>query len=243
MYLGLLQSRGCRRASCKIDRLASSFAPPLVDQGVHGPSIDSTVALMHLLNVISIVLTAYWTILVVELAGDKAIYTITSLASRYSPYWVYTGITVAFMGKTMVAVLFAQLLLRVPANVSAGASATILFLTAVALWMKTSGSVSLEQIGHGPSSSSNGCAIAFAAIFFSEWGDVGQLSIAALSAQYRMPLAIWMGATAALMTKGLLALMLGMHLRRLVPDRILKIAAVSSCCIFGAIAMWAAFVS
>jgi len=193
---------------------------------------------MHLSNVISIVLTAYWTILVVELIGDKAIYTITSLASRYSPSSVYTGITVAFMGKMLVAVLFAQLLLRVPVDISAGVSAAILLVTAAALWMKPSGPSSLAQIGDGPSSSSsNGCVIAFAAIFFSEWGDVGQLSTAALSAQYRMPVAIWMGATAALMTKGLLALTLGAQLRRLIPNRALRIAAAGSCCVLGAIAM------
>jgi putative Ca2+/H+ antiporter (TMEM165/GDT1 family) len=198
---------------------------------------------MHLPNVISIVFATYWTILVVELIGDKAIYTITSLASRYSPLRVYTGITVAFMGKMLAAVLFAQLLLRVPVKISAGVGATVLFVTAAALWMKTSGPSSSEQmIGEGSSFSSNGCVIAFAAIFLSEWGDVGQLTTAALSAQYRMPLAIWMGATAALMTKGLLALTVGMQLRRLVPNRVLKIAAVGSCCVLGAIAIRTVFV-
>jgi len=197
---------------------------------------------MRLPNVISIVLTAYWTILVVELIGDKAIYTITSLASRYSPSRVYLGITVAFMGKMFVAVLFAQLLLRVPVNISAGVSAAILFVTAAALWIKTSGPSSLEQMGDEFSFSSNGFVIGFAAIFFTEWGDVGQLSTAALSAHYRMPLAIWMGATAALMTKGLLALTLGTQLRRLIPNRVLRIAAAGSCCILGAIAIRTVFV-
>lgn len=197
---------------------------------------------MHLTNVISIVLTTYWTILVVELIGDKAIYTITSLASRYSPSKVYAGITLAFMGKMLVAVLFAQLLLRVPIKISAGVGAIVLFLTAAALWMETPGSSSSEQIGEGPSFSSNGRAVAFAAVFFSEWGDVGQLSTAALSAQYRMPVFVWMAATAALMTKGVLALTLGMRLRRLVPNRVLKTAAVGSCCVLGAIALRTVFV-
>lgn len=192
-------------------------------------------------TVISIMLTTYWTILVVELLGDKAIYTITSLASRYSPSRVYTGITVAFMGKMLAAVLFAQILLRVPINISAVVSATILFITAAALWTKTSRSTSEGQSSDAPSSA-NGFVIAFAAIFFSEWADVGQLSTAALSAQYRMPLAIWIGATAALMTKGLLALILGVQLRRLVPNRVLRIAAAGSCCVLGVIAMRTVFV-
>lgn len=197
---------------------------------------------MHIPNVISIALTTYWTILLVELIGDKAIYTISSLASRYSPSRVYTGITVAFMGKMLVAVLFAQLLLRIPVRISAGVSAAILFVTAAAVWMKTSGPTSLEKIGDGSSFSSNGCVIAFAAIFFSEWGDVGQLSTAGLSAQYQMPLVVWMGATAALMTKGLLALTLGTQLRRLFPSRVLRVVAAGSCCVLGTIAMRTVFV-
>jgi Ca2+/H+ antiporter, TMEM165/GDT1 family len=197
---------------------------------------------MHVPTVISILLATYWTILVVELIGDKAIYTITSLASRYSPFRVFVGITAAFMGKTLAAVLFAQLLVRVPAKISAGVGATVLFVTAAALWRKTSGPSSTGQTGGKPSFSSNGYVIAFAAIFFSEWGDVGQLSTAALSAQYRMPLIIWIAATAALMTKGLLALTVGIQLRRLLPDRVLKFAAVGSCCVLGAIAMRTVFV-
>jgi len=197
---------------------------------------------MHLPSAISIVLTAYWTILVVELIGDKAIYTITSLASRYSLSRVYTGISIAFAAKILVAVLFAQLLLRVPVKISAGVSATIFFVTAAALWMKPLERSSLEQVRRESSSSSNGYVIAFAAIFFSEWGDAGQLSTAALSAHYRMPLAIWMGATAALMTKGLLALTLGAQLRRWVPKRALRIAAAGSCCVLGGIAIGTVFV-
>jgi Ca2+/H+ antiporter, TMEM165/GDT1 family len=197
---------------------------------------------MRLPTFISIMLTTFWTILFVELIGDKAIYTITTLASRYSPSRVYVGITVAFMGKMLVAVLFAQLLLRVPVNITASVSAAILFATAAALWMKAPGPSSLEKSGGGRSFSSNGCVIAFAAIFLSEWGDAGQLSTAALLAQYRMPLAVWMGATVALMTKGLLALTLGTQLRRFVPSRVMRIAAVGSCCVLGVIAMRTVFV-
>lgn len=197
---------------------------------------------MHLPSVISVVLMAYWTILVVELIGDKAIYTITSLASRYSLSGVYIGISSAFAAKMLVAVLFAKLLLRVPISISASMSATILFVTAAVLWMKPSEASSLGQVGE-PSSSSSGYVIAFAAIFFSEWGDVGQFSAAALSAHYRIPLAVWMGATAALMTKGLLAITAGTQLRRWVPTRIVKIAAVGSCCLLGAMAMRTVFVS
>jgi Ca2+/H+ antiporter, TMEM165/GDT1 family len=196
---------------------------------------------MHLSNVISILLATYWTVLVAELVGDKAIYTITSLASRYSAAEVYAGITVAFMGKMLFAVLFTQVLIRVPAHIAAAVSAAILFGTAAALWTKSPGFASSAPATRAVSLA-GGTGVAFAAIFFSEWGDIGQLSTAALSAQYRMPLLIWMGATAALMTKGMLAITLGIPLRRYVPTRVLKVAAVGSCCVLGAIAIKTAFV-
>jgi putative Ca2+/H+ antiporter (TMEM165/GDT1 family) len=66
--------------------------------------------------------------LVAEPIGDKTIYTITSLASHYSPAAVYVGITVAFMGK----MLFAE----IPANITAVVSAPILFGTAEVLWRR-----------------------------------------------------------------------------------------------------------
>jgi len=197
---------------------------------------------MHLSPIVSILITVYWTILVVVLVGDKAIYTIASLASQYSLYWVYLGTSIAFMAKALAAVLFAQLLLRVPPRISAGISAAILFATAAALWRKASGPRSSDKTGDKSPSIGSGFAIAFAAIFFSEWGDVGQLSTAALSARYQMPFVVWIAASAALMTKGILALTLGVQLRRLLPDRILRIAAVGSCCVLGLVTMWTAVV-
>lgn len=183
----------------------------------------------------SILLASYWTILVAELIGDKAVYTVTSLATRYQPVNVYTGISAAFMGKMLVAVLFGQALLQLPVKVTAAASAITFFVTAVLLWRKRSAPSFPEKQWAG--SWSGGFGISFAAIFFSEWADVGQISTAVLVAQYRMPLAIWTGATAALMTKGLLALTLGMQLRRRVPTRMLKMFAAASCGILGVVAL------
>jgi Predicted membrane protein len=187
--------------------------------------------------VISILALTYWTVLLVELIGDKAIYTVTTLASRYRPAEVFAGITVAFMGKTAAAVVFGRVLLQLPLRVTAGISAATLFITAVRLWRKRS-----DRGAEPPANLqwTNGFAISFAALFFTEWADVGQLSTAALAAQYRMPMAIWIGATAALMTKGILALTVGMQLRRHVPASVSRVAAVVSCSVLGLLALGAA---
>ena len=79
--------------------------------------------------------------------------------------------------------------------------------------------------------------ISFAAIFFSEWGDVGQLAAATLAARYHAPFIVWSGATLALMTKGLLALTLGAGLSRRLPQNVLRYGALSLCLTMGVLSL------
>src|SRR5207244_1833986 len=67
---------------------------------------------------------------------------------------------------------------------------------------------------------SKAAMVSFAAIFFSEWGDVGQITAATLAAKYRMPLVVWVGAVSAMVTKGTLATFLGAGIRRWIHDRV-----------------------
>jgi putative Ca2+/H+ antiporter (TMEM165/GDT1 family) len=74
--------------------------------------------------------------------------------------------------------------------------------------------------------------VAFAAILFSEWGDVGQVTAAAMSVKYvwsaktvsaavlPTALVVWLGAVSAMVTKGTLAAFLGAGVRRWIADRI-----------------------
>lgn len=62
--------------------------------------------------------------------------------------------------------------------------------------------------------------VAFAAIFFSEWGDIGQITAATLAARYAAPLIVWLGAVSAMVTKGLLAASLGAGIRRWIQHRL-----------------------
>ena len=62
--------------------------------------------------------------------------------------------------------------------------------------------------------------VSFAAIFFSEWGDVGQITAATLAAKYHVPLVVWAGAVTAMITKGSLAAFLGAGIRRWIHDRV-----------------------
>ena len=55
--------------------------------------------------------------------------------------------------------------------------------------------------------------VSFAAIFFSEWGDVGQITAATMAAKFGAPLMVWIGAVAAMFTKGALAASIGAGVR------------------------------
>lgn len=193
------------------------------------------------LHAISIAVVAYWTVLVVELIGDKAIYTVVSLSTRYSTTSVYAGITAAFMAKMFVAVSLGRAFLDLPIPLRSALTACTLFVTAILLWRAHTDPVSstgrrAARLGAG------GVGAAFAAVFFAEWADVGQISAAALAAQYGTPVAVWSGSTAALMTKGLLALTVGARLRRHLPSSVSRIAAVASCATLGLVALRAIFV-
>jgi Ca2+/H+ antiporter, TMEM165/GDT1 family len=190
---------------------------------------------MRPIHGLSLLLVTYWTVLAAELIGDKTIYTVTALGSRYAQSRVYAGVSLAFAGKVAAAILLGQFLTALPKPAIAGMSAATFFTTAVLLWRKRSEPASAAS--DWTAARPGGLAIAFAAIFFSEWGDVGQISTAALAARYGMPFAVGLGATAALMTKSLLALTLGVQLRKRLSTRVLQAAAAGSCCILGAISL------
>jgi putative Ca2+/H+ antiporter (TMEM165/GDT1 family) len=77
--------------------------------------------------------------------------------------------------------------------------------------------------------------IAFAALFFAEWGDPGQIATAALTMQSHCAAAAWLGGTLAMMTKGGLAIVIGLRLRDRLP--ILRTLACASCCVLGVVAL------
>ncbi len=174
-----------------------------------------------------LLLVTYSTVLAGELIGDKTIFTIASLSMRFRLAAAIGGIIAAFIGKMSVAVLFGHLLARMPMRWTSGLSAATLLVTAICAWIprhEDPPQVDLVVPWR------NAVAVAFSAIFFSEWGDSGQLAAAALAASSDAPGIVWLGGTLALCTKGALALTLGVSLRRHVPDRLARTIS-STCCL------------
>jgi putative Ca2+/H+ antiporter (TMEM165/GDT1 family) len=182
---------------------------------------------------LSLFFIAYGTIFVSELIGDKNIYTISSLATRFGPLQVCCGFTAAFAIKTLVAILLGSVIAELPTSVVATTSTVTFFLTALVIWFKRSSNPATEREykSHVPKA----ILIPFAAILFSEWGDIGQIMAATLTARYQAPVVIFLAATLALATKGLLALAVGLSLRRRVPISILRPVSVTLCVVLGVV--------
>src|SRR6476659_1724828 len=176
-------------------------------------------------------LVAYWTVLVAELIGDKSIYTVASLSLRVRVRVMLLGMFLAFGGKMLVAVLAGQLLIRIPLHWTAILSSSIFFMSAVLIWFKRPGPVPAQE---DFSNRSRAILVPFAALFLIEWCDPGQISGGALTAQTNLPAATWLGGTLALMTKGSLAILLGLKLRDRIPERRVRTLAAASCCLLGA---------
>jgi putative Ca2+/H+ antiporter (TMEM165/GDT1 family) len=164
----------------------------------------------------TILFTAYGTVFVAEIVGDKLLYTTGVLAARYRTMPIMFGMMVAFMAKMGVAVMVGKAISTLPRLVVAAVTAVSFLGVAYVLWRKPV-SASETKKKHR---ASKAAAISFAAIFFSEWGDVGQITAATLTARYGRPWVIWVGAVSAMVTKGALAASLGAGVRQWIQHRI-----------------------
>jgi len=182
-----------------------------------------------------VVLVSFWTVLVAELVGDKSIYTVGSLSLRFRTRVVYPAIIAAFAGKMLAAVLLGRIVVQLHSRWTDILSAVAFFISALFIWHKEPHPVSAQ----GPVSSGwpRGAAVSFASLFFTEWGDPGQIAVAALTLKSHALLAPWLGGTLAMAAKGGLAMTIGRKMRDLFPQGVLRIMASASCCLLGILAL------
>ena len=160
--------------------------------------------------------TTFGAVFVAEIVGDKLLYTTSVLAARYRTLPIAFGMAVAFMAKMAVAVIVGQAISQLPTLLVAGITAFSFLGVAFTLWRK-SDQPKAESKDH---TAKKAAMISFAAIFFSEWGDVGQVTAATLAVRYRLPFVVWLGAVTAMVSKGLLAAFLGAGIRRQIQERV-----------------------
>ena len=188
-------------------------------------------------NMILILFTAFGAVFVAEIVGDKLLYTTGILAARYRTLPIMLGMAIAFMAKMGVAVLVGDAISKLPRPLVATITALSFLGVALALWRKSDRPAEAKDKHRA----SKAAAVSFAAIFLSEWGDVGQITAAALTAKYHRPFVVWLGAVGAMVTKGTLAAFLGSGIRRWLQARVatevVRYAAVSLLLVLGVLSV------
>jgi putative Ca2+/H+ antiporter (TMEM165/GDT1 family) len=171
-----------------------------------------------------LLLLSFATVFTGELLGDKLLYTLSALATRYRMAPLLSGVALAFMGKMAAAVVLGGLVARLPLRIVALVSAATFFTMALALTFKAPAKDHLEQ---GQSRRwFLPALVSFSVVFFSEWGDIGQIAAATLEARFQAPLVVWMGATLAMVTKAILGMTIGVALRNLISQEVLRYCGV-----------------
>ena len=177
-------------------------------------------------------------VFIAEIVGDKLLYTTGVLAARYRTAPIMIGMAAAFMAKMGVAVLIGEAISKLPRFLVAAVTAVSFVGVAIALWRKND-EYRHERDQH---KAHRAAMISFAAIFFSEWGDVGQVTAAAMAAKYHVALVVWLGAVSAMITKGSLAAFLGAGIRRWIHDRVspkvVRYVGVGLLLLLGVLSVW-----
>jgi len=174
-------------------------------------------------------LATYAAVFVAEIVGDKLLYTSGVLATRFRWGAVISGMSVAFMAKMAVAVAVGAAIGKLlPPWLVAVLTAVSFIGVAIAMWRKPDVRTPKEK----DTRMLRGAAIAFATIFFSEWGDKGMTTAGVWAAAYvssaasrgmsrtSVALIVWVAAFLAMVTKGGLAVTLGASVRSWIANHI-----------------------
>jgi putative Ca2+/H+ antiporter (TMEM165/GDT1 family) len=183
---------------------------------------------------LALAVTVYLTVLLAELLGDKTLYTVGTLATTHRVAAVLGGAGVAVALKMGAAVLFGGVIARLPPLAVSIVSAGTFFGMAASLWFSRE---KAEDKSARPGQSwARGARVAFLGIFLTEWADFGQITAAALAAQYGRPLVVWGAASLAMITKVTCAVVLGMGIQKWVPKRVLRPITAGACLLLGVVA-------
>lgn len=183
-----------------------------------------------------IALTAFALILPVELP-DKTFVATLVLATRYRPLPVWLGVVAAFAVQCVIAVTAGTLLTLLPRRPVEIAAALLFALGAVLLVRSARRADTDEAAQEREYEEKAGTArtgwraalTSFVVLFTAEWADLSQLLTAGLAARYHAPVAVFIGAWAALVVVSGAAVLLGRALLKRVPLSIVRYVAATVC--------------
>ena len=172
----------------------------------------------------------FGTIFVVELP-DKTFLATLVLATRYRPILVWIGVGLAFLVQTTVAVLLGHAVSFLPADVVRAATGLMFLVGAVVLFRqgRSHQAAQGEEIATKDVHGLRAVLASFLVLFAAEWGDLSQLLTISLVAKYEDPVAVFLGALAALLVVSGLAVVAGQQLQRFVSLHVLHYVGASVC--------------
>jgi putative Ca2+/H+ antiporter (TMEM165/GDT1 family) len=202
---------------------------------------------------LAIFLATYGTVFIAEIVGDKLLYTTGVLATRYRWLSIAAGMALAFTLKMGVAVAVGGAIAQLfPRWLIATVTASSFVGVALTLWRKPD----VRKPKDKDSRMLKGALVAFAAIFLSEWGDVGMITAGAMSVKFvwsagpaqltqvdqtSAAVLVWLGAVGAMVTKGTLAITLGASVRGWIAShvspRVVRYLAVAAILVLGVLSV------
>jgi putative Ca2+/H+ antiporter (TMEM165/GDT1 family) len=198
----------------------------------------------------AVFLATYGAVFIAEIVGDKLLYTTGVLATRYRASAIVAGMAAAFMVKMAVAVLVGEAIAHLSRALVAAVTAASFAGVILAVWRKPD----VRKPKEKDARILQGAAVAFATIFFSEWGDVGMVMAGTMAAKHvwtaragaghgvvEMGLIVWLAAVCAMVTKGGLAVTLGAGVRRSIAEhvnpRVVRYVAVAALIVLGTLSV------
>ncbi|GAA5158526.1 TMEM165/GDT1 family protein [Amycolatopsis dongchuanensis] len=181
-------------------------------------------------------------VLAVELP-DKTLVATLVLTTRFRAWPVFAGVSVAFAVQCVIAVLFGHVLTLLPENAVAGVVAALFGLGAFMLLRegfsrRGEGDEDAVRSGPAPATFLRSAMTSFGVLFAAEWGDASQLATAGLTARYGQPVAVAIGAFAALVAVAGLAVLLGSKIRSRIRPHLLQRGAGFVFAALALVALW-----
>jgi putative Ca2+/H+ antiporter (TMEM165/GDT1 family) len=183
------------------------------------------------MNELIVAVTVFGVVFVGELPDKTAVASLV-LGARYRPAPVLAGVATAFLLHVTVAVAAGGVIARLPrtpVELVTGA----LFVAGAIVLIRSNPDDALAE-GESEAAAVTGdrggwriAVASFTLVLVAEFGDLTQILTATLAARYNAPVAVGIGALAALWTVAVLAVTFGRTLLRVIPlRRVQQLAAV-----------------
>ena len=175
---------------------------------------------------LKLVATVYGIVFVAELP-DKTALAALVLATRHRALPVFLGSAAALAVQSLVAVAAGQLLTLLPARPVHIVAGIVFLVSAVVMWLRHEEAAEPGLDDAKAKGFWGSTWTVFAIVFIAEWGDLTQLATGALAARYAAPVAVFVGATAALWSVAAIAAFVGNRAGKLLSGSVVqRVAAV-----------------